>query len=64
MLLTSREAFYRYFYTQNELIKNGTRLGIEIELNTLGIGNGIIDAATQFPLVGNSIFTSFNQCCS
>ncbi|PKS10615.1 hypothetical protein jhhlp_002370 [Lomentospora prolificans] len=42
-------AFYRYFYEQNEAIKSGELSGLELELKTLGIGNGIIDAAIQFP---------------
>ena len=44
-------AFYRYFYEQNEAIKSGELSGLELELKTLGIGNGIIDAAIQFPFV-------------
>jgi len=35
----------------NELVKEGTAAGVPLALNTLGIGNGIIDAATQFPFV-------------
>lgn len=40
-------AFYNYFYEQNEKIKNGSTTGIELNFNTLGIGNGIIDEYTQ-----------------
>ncbi|CAI4216800.1 unnamed protein product [Parascedosporium putredinis] len=42
-------AFYRYFYERNEAIKAGVLTGVELELETLGIGNGIIDAEIQFP---------------
>ncbi|RFU25812.1 hypothetical protein B7463_g10526, partial [Scytalidium lignicola] len=40
--------FYDYFYGQNQAIKNGSiKGGYELNFNTLGIGNGIIDWATQ-----------------
>ncbi|KAF2096817.1 peptidase S10, serine carboxypeptidase [Rhizodiscina lignyota] len=42
-------AFYNYFYDQNQGIKNGTADGIELNMNTLGIGNGIIDEVIQAP---------------
>lgn len=40
-----------HFYTENELIRTGEKDGILLNLRTLGIGNGIIDAALQFPMV-------------
>ncbi|KAF2199346.1 putative carboxypeptidase S1 [Delitschia confertaspora ATCC 74209] len=40
-------SFFNYFYEQNELIKNGSAQGVELNMNTLGIGNGIIDEYTQ-----------------
>ncbi|SPN97170.1 related to carboxypeptidase S1 [Cephalotrichum gorgonifer] len=46
-------AFYRHFQKQNYRIRGGEVEGIELELRTLGIGNGIIDAATQFPFYPN-----------
>jgi hypothetical protein len=48
-MLTSLLAFYNYFYDQNQLIANGTTQGIQLNFNTLGIGNGIIDEYTQAP---------------
>lgn len=42
-------AFYNYFYEQNQLVADGTIDGIELRMNALGIGNGIIDEATQVP---------------
>ncbi|KAI9813836.1 MAG: hypothetical protein M1827_003626 [Pycnora praestabilis] len=42
-------AFYNYFYNQNLLIANGTVGGTQLNFDTLGIGNGIIDEATQAP---------------
>jgi len=35
----------------NEQIKQGAREGVKLTLGTLGIGNGIIDGALQFPSV-------------
>jgi hypothetical protein len=40
-----------YFMRQNKLIAKGEVAGIELELKTLGIGNGVVDAAVQFPSV-------------
>ncbi|KAJ2987934.1 hypothetical protein NUW58_g4241 [Xylaria curta] len=42
-------AFYKYFYDQNELIKNGTAKGVKLNMHTLGIINGIISASIQTP---------------
>jgi carboxypeptidase C (cathepsin A) len=42
-------AFYNYFYDQNQLVANGSVDGIQLNFNSLGIGNGIIDEATQAP---------------
>ncbi|KAF1953025.1 peptidase S10, serine carboxypeptidase [Byssothecium circinans] len=42
-------AFYNYFYQQNEAIRNGTVKGVELEMDTLGIINGIIDEEIQAP---------------
>ncbi|OJD35134.1 carboxypeptidase s1 [Diplodia corticola] len=40
-------AFYNYFYEQNQAIANGSASGIELNFNSLGVGNGIIDEAIQ-----------------
>ncbi|KAI1742621.1 Alpha/Beta hydrolase protein [Xylaria scruposa] len=42
-------AFYKYFYDQNELIKKGSAKGVELNMHTLGIINGIISASIQMP---------------
>lgn len=42
-------AFYNYFYQQNEAIRNGTTKGVALEMDTLGIINGIIDEGTSLP---------------
>jgi Serine carboxypeptidase len=42
-------AFYNYFYQQNQLVANGSESGVELNFNSLGIGNGIIDEFTQAP---------------
>ncbi|RYC60002.1 hypothetical protein CHU98_g6230 [Xylaria longipes] len=42
-------AFYKYFYDQNELIKKGSIEGVELNMHTLGIINGIISASIQMP---------------
>ncbi|KAJ5204103.1 uncharacterized protein N7498_004982 [Penicillium cinerascens] len=42
-------AFFDHFYEENEKIANGTVDGIQLEFNTLGIINGIIDEAIQAP---------------
>ncbi|KAK8062747.1 peptidase S10- serine carboxypeptidase [Apiospora hydei] len=43
--------FYRYFYEQNERIRNGTTgsRGVQLELESLGIINGLISARIQYP---------------
>lgn len=41
--------FYNYFYKQNEAIKNGSVQGVELQMDTLGIINGIIDEEIQAP---------------
>jgi carboxypeptidase D len=43
------QAFLRHFYVENELIKRGLKEGVSLNLKTLGVGNGIIDGALQFP---------------
>ena len=55
-------AFYRYFHEQNEAIKAGKLSGVELNLKTLGVSNGIIDAATQFPSVGSMYMYPFDFC--
>lgn len=40
-------AFYRYFYDQNEKIKNGSMAGYPLKFNSLGIINGLIDESVQ-----------------
>ncbi|KAI9832744.1 MAG: hypothetical protein M1826_001303 [Phylliscum demangeonii] len=42
-------SFYRYFDAQNKAIRNGTAQGVALQMNTLGIINGIIDEVTQAP---------------
>ncbi|KAK7546083.1 Alpha/Beta hydrolase protein [Phyllosticta citricarpa] len=42
-------AFFNYFYEQNEKIANGTSSGIQLNFNSLGVINGIIDEYTQAP---------------
>ena len=42
-------AFYHYFYDQNLAIQNGTAKGCELNMHTLGIGNGIINERIQAP---------------
>ncbi|KAK0126486.1 hypothetical protein ONS95_008083 [Cadophora gregata] len=45
-------AFFNYFYEQNEMIANGSTQGIQLNFNSLGIINGIIDEyiqAAHFP---------------
>jgi len=42
-------AFYKYFYDQNELIKKGSAKGVELNMHTLGIINGIVSASLQMP---------------
>ncbi|KAK5128963.1 hypothetical protein LTR85_000296 [Meristemomyces frigidus] len=42
-------AFYDYFTEQNALISNGTQAGTPLLMDTLGIGNGIIDEFIQAP---------------
>lgn len=33
-------SFFDYFYEQNQLVANGSVSGVELNLNSLGIGNG------------------------
>ncbi|KZF19851.1 putative carboxypeptidase S1 [Xylona heveae TC161] len=42
-------AFYDYFYEQNLKIANGSAQGVHLDFHSLGVGNGIIDEATQAP---------------
>ncbi|KAF7713331.1 Carboxypeptidase [Penicillium ucsense] len=42
-------AFYDHFMKENEKIASGCNEGVEIEFNTLGIINGIIDEGIQAP---------------
>ena len=42
-------AFFLYFYEQNLAIANGSVAGTQLNFNTLGIGNGIIDEYIQAP---------------
>ncbi|KAF2753538.1 alpha/beta-hydrolase [Pseudovirgaria hyperparasitica] len=41
--------FFKYFSDQNKRIKDGKAEGIELKMNTLGIGNGEIDLYIQTP---------------
>ena len=40
-------AFYNYFYEQNQMIANASSQGIQLNFNTLGVINGIIDEYIQ-----------------
>ncbi|KAJ5139145.1 Peptidase S10 serine carboxypeptidase [Penicillium bovifimosum] len=40
-------AFFDHFYEENQKIANGTQEGIQLDFNTLGIINGIIDEGIQ-----------------
>ncbi|CAG8081894.1 unnamed protein product [Penicillium olsonii] len=42
-------AFFDHFYRENQKIANGTQEGIQLDFNTLGIINGIIDEGIQVP---------------
>ncbi|TKA65342.1 hypothetical protein B0A55_09440 [Friedmanniomyces simplex] len=42
-------AFYEYFSEQNAMINNGSIKGCPLRMDTLGIGNGIIDELIQAP---------------
>ncbi|KAK2800256.1 hypothetical protein FQN51_006164 [Onygenales sp. PD_10] len=42
-------AFFKYFRDQNNLIANGSAKGVQLDFNTLGIINGVIDAEIQIP---------------
>jgi carboxypeptidase D len=42
-------SFYNYFYEQNRMIANGSMSGFQLNFNSLGVGNGIIDEYTQAP---------------
>ena len=40
-------AFFKYFSEQNQMIENGAMNGTRLNMNTLGIGNGLIDDYIQ-----------------
>lgn len=42
-------SFFSYFEDQNNAIANGTQNGTQLIMDTLGIGNGIIDSQIQSP---------------
>ncbi|KAK8220320.1 Alpha/Beta hydrolase protein [Phyllosticta capitalensis] len=42
-------SFFQYFYEHNQKIAKGEEAGIQLQLNTLGIGNGVIDELIQMP---------------
>ncbi|CAI6331652.1 unnamed protein product [Periconia digitata] len=42
-------SFYNYFYQQNEAIRNKSISGVELQMDTLGIINGIVDEEIQAP---------------
>ncbi|PVH98230.1 alpha/beta-hydrolase [Periconia macrospinosa] len=42
-------SFYNHFYQQNEAIKNGSITGVELQMDTLGIINGLVDEEIQAP---------------
>ncbi|KAK8116933.1 uncharacterized protein PG998_005214 [Apiospora kogelbergensis] len=41
--------FFRHFYEQNERIRNGTSKGVRLEMESLGIINGLISPRIQYP---------------
>lgn len=41
--------FFKYFYDQNSLIRDGSLSGVELEMSTLGIINGLISEKIQMP---------------
>lgn len=41
--------FYRHFYEQNQAIQAGTAKGVELNMHTLGIINGIVSERIQAP---------------
>ncbi|KAJ7635296.1 Alpha/Beta hydrolase protein [Roridomyces roridus] len=41
--------FAQYFLTQNAAIASGSATGVNLNLKTLGIGNGLTDPITQYP---------------
>ncbi len=41
--------FSKYFEEQNRMIANGTAKGVPLTLDTLGIGNGLVDSKIQTP---------------
>ncbi|KAK6858042.1 peptidase S10- serine carboxypeptidase [Apiospora arundinis] len=41
--------FYRHFYEQNQRVGNGTNKGVRLEMESLGIINGLISARIQYP---------------
>ncbi|KAF7974316.1 hypothetical protein HWV62_12482 [Athelia sp. TMB] len=66
--------FAQYFLTQNAAIKAGSATGVNLNLKTLAIGNGLTDPITQYPgyityagsnpyhtLVSTSTITSANK---
>lgn len=42
-------SFFSYFEDHNSAIANGTEKGVQLNMDSLGIGNGIIDASIQSP---------------
>lgn len=42
-------AFFDYFYEQNEKIAKGETKGVQLNFDSLGVINGIIDEAIQAP---------------
>lgn len=48
-------AFFKYFYDQNEQIKNGSIKGQELEFNSLTLINAIIDEEVQAPYYAVSL---------
>jgi hypothetical protein len=58
-------AFFNYFSEQNQLIANGTTSGVQLDFNTLGIINGLIDEATQvvhYPEFATKSLSPMNRC--
>ncbi len=41
--------FYRYFMAENDKIRNGSQPGVALDMQSLGIVSGYIDAAVQTP---------------
>jgi hypothetical protein len=53
-LFSDGPSFYDYFYNQNLAIQNGSVAGCALNMDTLGIINGIIDEGEHFTAISES----------